>query len=358
MKDRALLHVLLASARAAESVATPDEIGRLRQAATTLSVERPGRGQLLVAWSDGETPHDRTIDSNRFTFARRGDVAGIVARRPDGVDDRTANWREALTLWCELLDLPNLAGRIDDVPRTVNGSRSVQQVTRRAPIVTAAVALVVAVLAQFVLEGAAALTALGLALVAAVTVLVPFRHETRWLVAARVAGVLTVGLTWNDAPVWALVAAGLLLLADLAVLALQQDRRRITGAALTVGAGAVAAVAVGASLDPIEAEVVTTSTGALLASLGAALVLIAIAVVSFFRGVRDRLSAWLMPAGFVVAVLGSPDTWESAGWLGAAAVVVAASSRSRSSRDAASEQPTSPVGTAVQVSFGRQSTNV
>ena len=65
-----------------------------------------------------------------------------------------------------------------------------------------------------------------------------------------------------------------------------------------------------------------------------------------------------MPVGFVVAVLGSLDTWESAGWLGAAAVALAATSTSRTPEAPAPTQPAATVGTPVQVSLGRQSTNV
>jgi hypothetical protein len=108
MKDKALYHLLMTSARSVASM-YPVYAAEILANSTSLKIERTPRSPFLLSWvvATGETK-SVSIESNRFVFYSRGDIASSVNRRTASFDLRDRNWIEAHRVWGAILGLPQL----------------------------------------------------------------------------------------------------------------------------------------------------------------------------------------------------------------------------------------------------------
>jgi hypothetical protein len=363
VKTKALYHLMVASARAAGRLLGPADQARLESAARSLSITKAKRGEVLVAWQDDATPVETIVDSARFDFYRRGDVAALVAKRPDNLDLRATNWAEAHRLWGELLHLPALA-RLNEPPNrsvlpAVNrSSHELVQLAAPAAVfvgvvlaltldsvtgVAVGIGLEAAVLSRhrslwsgasgvavavglgLVLDlsvGDLASATAGIGLIAATTLIAP-TPGSRWeisVITAAFAGV-TMALAGPGATSWFWVASGALVGADVVALGLRHEPRRLVLTVAGVSVAAVGWLATRGVVDwPSDTSIDSDLTTAL--SIGLAAFLTLMVVRGFVVGVRDRLSGWLAPLALIAAALTDLTNAASVVWLSAAASVL------------------------------------
>ncbi len=327
MKSRALYHLMMLAGRSVVELVAPELRGRVDAACDGLIVRRIGPGSLEVAWPELGVERVIEVEGRRFAFYLRGDVPALVARRPDELDARRANWVEAHRLWEELLGVTGLAEAAASGPSAPTLHRNLEAARSRRPAAlgAAGVAVVVAGVgvarathptADLLIPGLA-----GLGLTSAVS-LASARGshgpETRCRSVALSA--VIAGAAPICSPVW-WAAAGLLGSADAVALGLQRDAGRAGRAFGIVGVGVAGAVAVhsvgrtrfaGSSAVPQVAARMARS-----ATVAVAVALAGDVVGHTTVGTRDRLSPWLWPGAVgLVAVVDRRErataTWATA----------------------------------------------
>jgi hypothetical protein len=371
MKDRALYHLILLSARSVRQMVPLNRAPEVDSVCRSLEVERNGVGSLLLRYVVNDEPRSAEISSRRFAFYTRGDVPSLVQRRPEQLDERKSNWVEAHRLWGEILELDALA-HVDDVPGLVapiadleGGDESPAAEALVGGLVLASGLVAWSGVSSSVLLGALAgatasapvaasqgstwglgvgaaagglLAALagvpadalrgplvGTALLLAATQLAPpvaGRSAVSWtgLGASVLGAVLAGGLA---APAW-WAAAATVVAADVAACGTRREGAR---AAATAGVGAVigaAGLALGALVEGPSTLSDTVGSGWTAVAVASAAVLIADCVVRGPSGIRDRLSSWLAPGALGVVAAASVKRAGTGVWAGAAAGTVLA----------------------------------
>jgi len=287
MKDRALFHLMMTSARSVRSL-VPARESEIDQICSTLAISKEGRGPVLIEWRDNTATRSIEVDGKRFSFYARGDVAAIVARRRDGIDLRADNWDEAHRLWGELLgdehlaQLKNAGGRAIPIP-----GPPPRRIARIALVCGPALALATTALA---LQSSASTVALAVLIGALASAIVsPPQLPAFGLVpmgAALLTVVVVVDPSWTEArgPL-----AGVALIVAATRLAPDPTARAAHGAAGVVlavlAAGGALAVTglpfvVGAAIVVVTAIILRQERTRLAATSLAAFVSIAIGVVA------------------------------------------------------------------------------
>jgi hypothetical protein len=106
LRERTLQHLLLSVAKSLEEVPANFKHRKiLSDSCETLQIVREHRGPYLVTVSNelGQTATE--VETSRFRFHERGDVAIQIKSRGDLPDARTHNWEQALILWQEILGI-------------------------------------------------------------------------------------------------------------------------------------------------------------------------------------------------------------------------------------------------------------
>ena len=417
MKDQALYHLLMVSARSTRELLGPSSAARVDLIASTLTYSKEGRGPIRLEWSDDSGPRALDVDLARFSFYTRGDVPSLVAKRVAGIDQRADNWLEAHRLWGEILDDPRLGDTLRpparSMPTTTFAERpwdrlapfwcpvialaasAVAFSSGAPPLLLAALvgALAIGLMAAPanpalvvgpVAIGLLAATALhpqsdqlrgavaGVALLAATSQLAPRADIRGWEAHVRaLAAAAAAGLALAVAPVAWCIAAAVVLASDVVAFGLRRERNR----ALVTGAWAALAV-VGAGLASTVTDRVpltgSSDPGAAwpFVAIGCAIVVIVVAVMSFPFGVRDRLSSIAAVAGCGVIALVAAGERATVVWVAPVACGVVLSrlwvrrallhtrdARTSIPRDGfvaqTREDPSPPAGGSVSVEFPR-----
>jgi hypothetical protein len=106
LKERTLLHLLLSTARALETVPeNSPHYSDIQHICESLQVSRERRGPFVVTFDfDGRTKRIE-IAEQTFRFHERGDVPAQVKLRGGASDAREQNWSAAIRLWNEILEV-------------------------------------------------------------------------------------------------------------------------------------------------------------------------------------------------------------------------------------------------------------
>ena len=362
MKDQALYHLLMVSARSTRDLLGPSAAARVDLVSETLVFSKEGRGPIRLEWRDESGPRQLDVDLARFSFYTRGDVPSLVAKRVVGIDQRADNWLEAHRLWGEILGDPRLGDTLRPAARGMptagvadrpwNGlapfwcvgfalaTAAVALASSAPPLLLAALvgALAVGLLtaprnpALLVLPVAVALGAAaalhpsteqlrgavaGVALLAATSQLAPRADMRGWAARVReVAAAVAAGLALAVAPAAWCVAAVVVIASDVVAFGLRRERNR----ALLTGAWCALAILVGAVALTVTDRVALTGSSDPgmpwpLVAGACAIVVLVVAVLSFPFGVRDRLSAIVAVAGCGVIGLATAGERATVVWL-------------------------------------------
>jgi hypothetical protein len=362
VKDQALYHLLMVSARSTRALLEPSAAPRVDLVASTLVLSKEGRGPIRLTWQDESGPRALEVDLARFSFYTRGDVPSLLAKRPAGLDLRADNWLEAHRLWGEILGDPRLGDSLRPDARAMPtgdgagkwwshvatfwcvvfalAASSVALATNAPPLLLATLvgALALGLLASprsplpvvvpvaFALAAAVMLhpgssqlrgAVSGVALLAATSQLAPRRDGSSRLALLRgLAATVAVGLALGVAPAAWWVAAAVVFGSDLIACGLRREHDRAL-VACGFCAGAIV-IGVATSTVVVRAPLFGSTdpgTAWQLAALAAGFLAFAVAVLMFPYGVRDRLSAIVATSACAVIGLVSLGERATVVWL-------------------------------------------
>lgn len=352
MKERALRHLLLASARSARLLVDEGTRRRIDEISATLSVSRSRGHGYVIEWIDPAGSGRHCVPSGQFAFYTRGDIDALVERRASGLDERSSNWLAAHRVWGEMVDAallrsmvatPDLAIPVEGRPSppglgwavwlSAGLALAAQAGSARGWAAPIAVVLAAAVMGGWRSAGdrrpvvfgtvvsatAASLSAVlvwlepspavlpaaaaGLGAVLLSVGVVPGSTCSRlWADPSAYGAALATGLLTTWAPKGFSVVAVVLVVVDLGAAALRGESMRLRFG-LVAAFLALLAASLGAVLIDGRRPLAAADRSMLVLVGLAALVAVSVAVVSATHGVSDRLADAAAPTVLAITTL-------------------------------------------------------